>query len=417
METSTHQTTGSSRRVTIVGGGVAGAALVGSLRRHGFEGPISLIDAQSHLPYDRPPLSKATLEPGEPECPVFEDARFYDKHNVELVLGRTVTNVDTHTRNLVLDDQDIMGYDILVLALGLEARMLPIPGSNLGGVHVLRTFNDAMELRASMAESEHVLIIGGGFIGAEIASAARSRGLQTTVVEIGPYPMARVLAPTLGAFCADLMASHGVNLRTLTAVAELRGSSRIETAILDDGTKLAVDTVVIGVGTQLPKVLIDGHPLNSPGVEVDDGYRSTHPDVYAVGDVAARSGNRSAEQWTNAIESARHLGRTLASGVHAPAAPAVPYGWSQQFGHTLQVVGDLLAGERIVTYGDEQKRLTLTGDSILRGAFAFDHGKALMLARRLINEQAPWEQALTRIASLGLGKPDTEERLAAVGHN
>jgi 3-phenylpropionate/trans-cinnamate dioxygenase ferredoxin reductase subunit len=402
--------------VTIVGGGVAGASLISRLRRHGLNVPLRLIDAQSHLPYDRPPLSKQVLETGDPTCPVFRDEAFYEQNNVELMLGRTVCDVDTRTRSVVLDGCEHVSYEVLVLAVGLEARPLQISGSDLGGVHVLRSFDDALAIRDSLARAGHVLVIGAGFIGAELASAARSRELSVTVVEIGSQPMARLLDPRLGAVCATLMIDNGVALRTATAVLELQGSGRVEAAVLSDGTTLAVDTVVVGVGTQLPAVLIDGEPIRGLGLEVDASYRTEYADVYAVGDIAVQPGMRRAEQWTNAIEATETVARAIVTGAPLPPSVSVPYGWSQQFGRMVQVAGDLTAAERMVTFNNDGRRLTLTGDAIVRGAFALDHGKALMHARRLIGERVPWKEGVAQIGALGLGEPRSEaEALAHQG--
>jgi NADPH-dependent 2,4-dienoyl-CoA reductase/sulfur reductase-like enzyme len=368
-----------------------------------------LVDADPGLPYDRPPLSKGMLEDGGPvERPLLRPEAFYAEQDIELVLGRAVYEVDTRRRFLRLTDGERIGYGRLVIACGLEARRPAFPGADLPGVHLLRSFGDALALRGSLDRASRVLVIGAGFVGAEVASAARSRGLEVTVVELASHPMARVLPAGVAESAAAVLADAGVVLRTGLTVASLEGADRVARARLSDGSALEADLVVVGVGTAAALPLMDGCDLTTGGIEVDAQLRTSFPHVYAIGDVALTRSTADAlvrtEQWTNAVEQGLHLGGTLAAGTATPYSRA-PYAWSQQFGHMIQIAGRLTDGQRTLKVADGGRHLTLAGDSSsLIGAFGIDLPVAVTRARRLIEERAPWADAVGELRSAAAGQ-------------
>jgi NADPH-dependent 2,4-dienoyl-CoA reductase/sulfur reductase-like enzyme len=383
-------------RTLIVGAGVAGVTCADALRTSGEDGEILLIERDAGLPYDRPPLSKQLLEPDTtPERPLLRPAAHYDEHGLELRLGEDVVGIDPDRRRAHLASGEDLAWDRLILATGRTARPLRVAGSELSGLLALRTFDDSLGLRHALDRASFILIVGAGFIGAEIASAARRRGLDVTMVELAPQPMARVLQPELGAACAELLHTEGVDLRTGVTVRGLEGVGHVERAILSDGTILEVDLVVAGIGTEPEFPAIDSAPLTGPGIRVDRSLATTLPSVWAIGDVAtsdAGGAPRVVEQWTNAVEHGRHL--PLAVAEQMPFTKPI-YGWSQQFGRLLQIVGDTTASDSLVSFVDDTRRLTLCGqDGTLVGAFSIDRPRELMRCRTMIAAGVAWSEAI-----------------------
>ena len=327
--------------VTVVGASLAGVSTVRALRAQGFGGRITVVGAEVHEPYDRPPLSKVFLTaPDEPDAdPLVQGDEDLD---VEWRLGVRAAGLDPSTRIVTLDDGAHLVSDAVVLATGARARRLP-GTDGLAGVHTLRTLDDARALRAELRAGGSLVVVGGGFIGAEVASSARSLGLDVTVVEALATPLAGPLGTTMGAAVAGLHADHGVHLRTGVGVARLLGHDRVEAVELADGRRLAADVVVVGIGAQ-PDVAW----LADSGLDVDGGVRTDAtcatgaPGVVAVGDCAlahdVHAGRHlRAEHWTHALQQPATAAATLL-GSPAPYT-AVPYVWSDQYGLHVQLAG------------------------------------------------------------------------------
>ena len=329
------------RSVTVVGASLAGVSTVRALRGQGFDGRITVVGDEPHPPYDRPPLSKTFLTaPDEPS----PDALLQDEEDLaaEWRLGVRATGLDPATRTVTLADGERLTADAVVLATGARARRLA-GTDDLDGVHALRTLDDARSLRTRLRAGGPLVVVGAGFIGAEVASSARRLGLDVTVVEALPTPLAGPLGPTMGAAVAELHADHGVHLRTGVGVARLLGSGRVEAVELADGTRLPADAVVVGVGAQ-PEV----EWLAGSGLDVDGGVRTDAtcatgaPGVVAVGDCGlahdVHAGRHlRAEHWTHALQQPATAAATLL-GAPAPYT-AVPYVWSEQYGVHVQLAG------------------------------------------------------------------------------
>ena len=273
-------------RIVVIGGGAASAAAVAELRKHGFDGSVTLVSAENTVPYERPPLSKGFLLGTSEHVPV-KDPAWYEQASVELLLGSRATRLDLAARTVTLSGGAVLGYDQLLLATGVRPRVLP--GLDGDGVCYLRTGEDAAVLRERMTAAGHVAVLGGGFIGCEVAAAAIGLGKRATILEALPTLLHRALGPELGDVVAGIHRDEGVDVRTGQQVLGVGprpgGGVRISTA----AGEIDADVLVVGVGTVPNTELAEqaGLPA-SQGIEVDEHFATAAPDVYAIGDVAAQ---------------------------------------------------------------------------------------------------------------------------------
>lgn len=394
---------GVNRPLVVVGASLAGLRAVQAARRAGHPGPITLVGAEPHLPYDRPPLSKAFLAAGPlPEPPSYSSAEELRALDVDLHLGRPATGLDVEAREVVLGDERLP-YGALVIATGAVARHLP--GEQFAGVHTLRTLDDARALRAGLDAGARVVVVGAGFIGAEVASAARARGLPVTVVEAAPVPLVRAVGELAGGLCAALHDRHGTDLRVGVGVARLAGSDRVEAVVLDDGTRLPADLVVVGIGATPATGWLAGSGLTlDDGVRVDPTLHAGAPGVWAAGDVArvvSPGGSVRLEHWTSAAEQGALAARNALDPAAASPYTAVPYFWSDSYGHKLQMVGHAPGGD-VEVLGDADSGpwtvLYRSGDA-LAGALTLDLPGRIMKYRAMIARSTSWDDALAAAAS------------------
>ena len=300
------------QRVVIVGGGLAAAKTAEALRAEGYAGSIVLFAAERHIPYDRPPLSKAFLkgEQSAEDGDVLPES-WYAEHDVDLHIGTAVTSIDADAHEVLATDGSRTAYDKLVLATGASPRRSDLPGADLGGVLYLRTVEDSEKLREAFQKDAKIVIVGGGWIGLETASAAREAGADVTVLEMAEQPLMAVLGPALGRSFADLHREHGVDLRTgvtIAAIEPAADSHKVGAVVLGDGTSVPADAVLVGIGA-IPNTdlaVTAGLDLDN-GVLVDAQGRSSDPDIFAVGDVANAEtpaiGQRvRVEHWANALD-------------------------------------------------------------------------------------------------------------------
>lgn len=344
--------------IVIVGGGLAAASLVGAYREAGGAAPVTILSADDRPPYNRPPLSKGLLR-GEvvAETTYVHPAAFYAERGVDLRLGEAVTTIDTTART-VTTGSGSHPYERLVIASGTRPRALPVPGAELAGVHTYRTLGDAEAVRAEAAEARAALVVGGSFIGSEVAASLRLLGLEVTIVELGERLMPALASEELSRQLLELYRDRGVGVRLREGVAELLGESgRVRGARLASGEELAADLVVVGVGVAPNTSFLEGSALAlDDGVVVDEGFRTSVEDVYAVGDVArypdrVTGRRRRIEHWTAANAQGAHLGRLLA-GSDAPYDELAVF-FTQLFDRKLQVLGDPDGGvDDVVVTGD-----------------------------------------------------------------
>ncbi|MEU6775006.1 FAD-dependent oxidoreductase [Streptomyces sp. NPDC046759] len=340
------------RTVAVVGASLAGLSAARSLRKRGYDGRLLVVGDEIHRPYDRPPLSKEFLTGavGETELALERDD---EELGAEWVLGARATGLDRAERAIRLADGRRIRADGLVIATGAAARTLP-GTAGLAGVHVLRTLDDALALRADLARGGRLVVIGGGFIGAEVASTAYALGLDVTVVEAAPTPLAGPLGETLGGVVSALHADHGVRLLCGVGVKGLGGERRVEAVLLEDGRRVPADVVVVGVGARPCVEWLEGSgiPLDN-GVKCGADGRTGVAQVVAVGDCAnwydPRTGaHRRVEHWTGALERPdAAVAALLAHGATEPGLPRPPYFWSDQYGVKIQFVGHAAGADSV----------------------------------------------------------------------
>jgi NADPH-dependent 2,4-dienoyl-CoA reductase/sulfur reductase-like enzyme len=346
---------GADAAVVIVGSGQAGGRAAEALRLGGHTGPITMIGEESHPPYERPALSKGFLKDASLEQIAWvRPAVWYTQAGVTLIRGRKAVRIDRAEGAVELDDRSRIAYQTLVLTTGTRARPLVLDGADHPRVSYLRTIEDSQRLQRSLGAGAHIVVIGAGFIGMEVAAAARLRGCAVTVLELADVPMARGIPPLLGAAYADLHRAQGVDVRTSISVRRItdeNGRARVHT---DSGEFLA-DAVVIGIGV-VPNVDL-AHTAGleiENGVVVDEYGRTTDSRIYAAGDVTSHFnpllGRRvRLESWQNAQNQAIAVARNIL-GAAKPYAE-VPWFWSDQFDWNLQIAGMPQAGDEVVQRG------------------------------------------------------------------
>ncbi|AKJ15335.1 pyridine nucleotide-disulfide oxidoreductase [Streptomyces incarnatus] len=336
----------------MVGASLAGLSAARSLRKRGYDGRLVVVGGELHRPYDRPPLSKEFLAGaiGEADLALETDDEELD---AEWLLGARATGLDRAERAVRLADGREIRADGVVIATGAAARTLP-GTEGLAGVHVLRTLDDARALRDDLARGGRLVVIGGGFVGAEVASTAYTLGLDVTVVEAAPTPLAAPLGEAMGAVVSALHADHGVRLLCGVGVKGLSGERRVDAVLLEDGRSIPADTVVVGVGARPCVEWLEGS-----GVALDNGVkcgadgRTSVAQVVAVGDCAnwydPRTGvHRRVEHWTGALERPdAAVAALLAHGATEPGVPRPPYFWSDQYGVKIQFVGQAAGADSV----------------------------------------------------------------------
>ncbi|WP_017583694.1 NAD(P)/FAD-dependent oxidoreductase [Nocardiopsis valliformis] len=386
------------RTVAVVGASLAGLRSVEELRSQGFDGRIAVLGEEPYMPYDRPPLSKAYLQGTcTPESLSLADNSDLEELAAEWHLGVRAESLDLAAKSIRLSSGEEIAADGIVIATGGRARALP-GSEGLSGVHTVRTLDDAAALRTDLENSSvGVVVIGAGWIGAEVASTCHALGRPVTVVEASPTPLARVLGPTMGGICAALHTDHGVALRTGVGVQSLTSGGfgpwkRVSGVDLADGTHLPADVVVVGIGMVPNTEWLAGSGLNTDnGVLCDAGCVTENPAVVAVGDVAryqSPDGPTRHEHWTNASEQPAAAVRNLLAGTTIEEYRPSGYFWSNQYGTRLQVVGHPQdADEVVVVDGSPDDRVFAAefrrqGEPV--GVFAMNNPKLFGRLRRQV---------------------------------
>ncbi|MGH9121817.1 MAG: NAD(P)/FAD-dependent oxidoreductase [Acidimicrobiales bacterium] len=391
----------SAQQVVVVGASLAGLSAAAELRQRGFEGSITIVGAERHLPYDRPPLSKQFLQGRVDEAATALDLP--PDLDLHWILGEAATGLDLSRRVARIAGAEELHFDSLVIATGAVPRELPLRQPP-EGVHTLRTLDDAMALRAAVAEGGPVAVIGGGIIGLEVAASCRSLGLEVTVLEALGAPLIRALGPEMGAVCARLHSDHGVTIRVGVKVEALEGHPQLEAVRLADGSVVEARIAVVGVGVAPSTSWLDGSGVDvADGVCCDSSLRvlvggRPLPGVVAAGDVARwphpRYGDVRLEHWTNASEQGAAAARTLLDGEDAAAYGAVPYFWSDQFDAKIQLVGLAAPGDavQVVEGSPEERRFAAVygrhGEVV--AAIGFNKAKSVMALKGDVATGAPF---------------------------
>lgn len=379
------------RTFVVVGANLAGGRAVEALRAEGFDGRVVLIGDEPDRPYERPPLSKEVLR-GESPPAFLRDADWYASQDIELRLGVRATRLDPSGSVWLADDE--LAFDACLLATGGRPRTLDVPGAELDGVRYLRSLGDAVALADALAAKPRVVVIGAGFIGAEVAASARVLGCDVTIIEVLEVPLLRVLGEEIGGVYAQIHRDHGVDLRLGESVERFEGGGRIEAVVGTSGTRYPADLVVVGVGIEPNVELAAGAGIACDnGIVVDELCRTSAPNVFAAGDVARRP-----DPYTGALirpehfQNAQNQGPAAAKAMLGKGAPfgEVPWFWSDQYDVNLQMLGHTSPDTERVLRGSPDAgdfiAFFLRGENVI-AAIALNRGRDIAATRRLIERK------------------------------
>jgi 3-phenylpropionate/trans-cinnamate dioxygenase ferredoxin reductase subunit len=344
----------------IVGAGLAGAKAAEALREEGFDGRLVLIGDEPERPYERPPLSKDYLRGESADKPYVHPKAFYDEQRIELVTSTRVTGIDAGMSELLLEGDRRLGYDRLLISTGAVPRRLEVPGADLDGIHYLRTLADSETIAARLEGGGHLVVVGSGWIGSEIAASARQKGCEVTMLEMGSLPLERVLGPELGRVYLDLHRDHGVQFLAETTVERFEGDGSVDCVITRDGAVIEADFVVVGIGVAPRTGLAEtaGFEIDN-GILVDERLETSVKGVFAAGDVAnARHPfyrrRLRVEHWANALNQGPVAARAM---LGKPATyEEIPYFFSDQYDAGMEYSGYATEWDEVVFRGDVAAR-------------------------------------------------------------
>jgi 3-phenylpropionate/trans-cinnamate dioxygenase ferredoxin reductase subunit len=399
--------------MVLVGGGLAGGKAAQTLREEGYDGRLVILTEEPERPYERPPLSKDYLIGGKERDVIYvHQAGWYDEHDVELRTSVRAVGLDPAGHTVELDTGEQLPYRAVLLATGAAPRRLRVPGAELDGVLTLRTAADSDRLKAELSSGDRrVVVVGAGWIGLEVAAAARSYGNAVTVVEPQPAPLRQVLGDEIGGVFAKLHRDNGVDLRLSTGVGEFRGDGRVRAVVTDDGTELPADVVVVGVGVVPRTELAEKAGLDvDNGVVVDSALRASAPDVFAAGDIASwlhpsYGRHIRVEHWANALNGGPAAARAMLG--QDVVYDRLPYFFTDQYDLGMEYTG--LAGreQRVVTRGDVDGRefiaFWLDGDRV-RAAMNVNVWDVTDDLQALIRADRPVDDARLADADVPLGE-------------
>jgi len=384
-------------RFVVIGGGHAAGQAVASMRQDGFTGDIDVVGDEPHVPYQRPPLSKQYLSGEHALDRVhLRAAAFYTERNIKLHLGVRAEKIDRAAHTVSLSNGETLKYDKLLIATGSRARRLSIEGSDLAGVHYLRTVADVDAIRAAFGKGKRITIAGGGYIGLEVASVAATAGLEVTVLEMEDRILKRVTTPAMSAYYHQLHTGRGVNIRCNTKVSGFAGANgRVEAVLTESGERIPADLVIVGVGI-IPNVEIAaeaGLECNN-GIVVDDHCRTADPDIYAAGDCTNHPnkllGRRlRLESVPNAMEQARTAAANMNGGDVTYAS--IPWFWSDQYELKLQMCGFSADGDVAIVRGDPATNQFATfylKDGVLVAVDAVNSPREFMACRQMVDKRS-----------------------------
>ncbi|AOW93631.1 pyridine nucleotide-disulfide oxidoreductase [Rhodococcus sp. WMMA185] len=377
--------------IATIGAGQTAAVAARTLRRRGFDGKIVLIGDEPHAPYQRPPLSKEFLAGQEDrESLMLLPEAWREKQDVELLTGTAVTRIDTASAAIELSDGRSVSADAVLIATGGRPRTMPVTGPSPERVHYLRTIDDAERLAAQLRPGVRLTLIGGGFVGLEIAATAKGLGAEVTVLEADQVPLARILGSEVGEVCTRMHLDNGVAIRGGVRVATVATRPDDVLITLDNGEVIGTDVVVVGIG-----IVPNDEVAQASGLAVEGGIlvnahgQTAVPHIYAAGDVAARFSESAGrhvrvEHFDNASKQAAAAANSMLG--RAGAVDAAHWFWSDQFGKNLQLVGSARYTELVLRGSAEDGEFTAfyLDDGIVRGAFALDRGEDIGVARELI---------------------------------
>jgi len=393
---------GNTGSAVVIGGSHAAVQLAISLRQNGWDGGITVISEENHMPYQRPPLSKAYLAgDSSKEQLALRAPAAYEKLDVNFMLGVKVKRIDVQAHQLELDNNQALGFSKLALCTGARVRPLPIPGADLRGVHYLRTMDDVTGIQQSAASAKTAVIIGGGYIGLETAASLSKLGIAVTVLETESRLLKRVASETTSEFYLRLHRENGVDIRCNTMATALEGDSAVSGVVCGDGLKIAADMVIIGIG-----VIPNTELASDAGLEVDNGVlvnefaQTSHPDIVAAGDCtnhpnAILNTRLRLESVPNATEQAKAAAASIC-GLDKQYAE-LPWFWSDQYDVKLQIAGMNQGYTDAIIRGDKASRsftVFYLKDNTILAADCINRPKDFMLAKKLILQAQPIDMAV-----------------------
>lgn len=399
-----------SHVTVIVGAGQAGSDLATALRQQGYEGDIVMIGDEEVLPYRRPPLSKAYLSDEiTQEQLLLKPAATYEKQNIDVRTGVSVTAIDKDAHTVTLDSGDTIKYDKLVLATGGHARKLPLPGADKPNVHYVRTIAHINHMKEQFKEGKRLVIIGGGYIGLEAASVGIKKGLNVTLVEALPRLLARVTGPELSDYYARVHSEHGVDIRLGAGVEALEGGDTVDTVVLSDGTRLPADLVIVGIGL-IPNTQL----AEDAGLEVDNGVvvdlytQSSDPDILAIGDCSNHEhGFLQRRIRLESVPNASEQARVAAANICGKKVPhdGVPWFWSDQYDLKLQMVGINQGHDQVVIRGsmaDNNFSAFYLANGVVIAVDAVNRPQDFMIGKKIVAARLKLEPAVITDESVKL---------------
>lgn len=396
--------------MVIIGAGHAAGQAAASLRQEKYEGPITIIGDEPHIPYQRPPLSKQYLSGDQGlERVYLRPEKFYAEKNIDLMLNTRASSIDRTAQTVTLEDGQTVPYDKLIIATGSRPRILNIEGSELSGIHYLRTIDDVDAIRQEMQQAKSLVIVGGGYIGLEVASVGIDAGLAVHVLEMEERILQRVTTPQMSDYYHNLHAGRGVNIHTNTAVTGFAGSDRVDTVLCGE-TTMAADLVIVGIGIMPNTELAQDAGLEvDNGIVVNDHCQTSDVNIYAAGDCtnhpnALLNRRLRLESVPNAMEQARTCASNMLGGDKSYAS--IPWFWSDQYDLKLQMVGFSADGDQQVVRGDMSRNefaVFYLKDGTVVAADAVNSPKEFMICKQLVGksvDSAALADAATDLKSL-----------------
>ena len=388
--------TNSAETIMIIGAGIAGIHAAEALRNEEYEGRIVLIDRDTELPYDRPPLSKEFMLGESTETDIaLHTQENLEELQIDLKLGVEIVSIDSEKQSAVLSDGETINWDKLLLTTGSSLRRLPIQGSDLEGVHYLKTLSDAKAIRGNLDDIQQIAIVGAGFIGAELASSFKKLGKEVTLLERAPLPLAHILGDEMGEYFLQMHQAEGVEAIMEDTVVQFNGETQVEEVLTEKGKTIPCQAVIVGVGVIPNTALLDKELQIDSGYIVNEFGETSLPNVYAAGDCAMwpfLGNNIHIEHWDHAINHGKCVAKNMLGGEQTSYS-TVPYFWSDQYDYRLQYFGHTKNWETTVLRGNvEDKEFSyfyLNKSNVIEAALLVNQPKNALAVRRLINQQKP----------------------------
>ena len=396
--------------VVVIGSGQAAVQSVVSLKRNKFPGSIKIIGEEDHLPYQRPPLSKDfLLEEYKTERVSLKRIEFYEENNIDLILGKRAKSIHVDQKAVLLNDESIINYDRLILTTGSRVRKLNVPGSEKTGIYYLRDLDDANALKKQLKKSKKMVIVGAGYIGLEVASVAASLGVKVSVIEMANRVMSRTVDPIISSYYQKLHESHGVEIHVDNGLKEFEGNGSVTTVLCSDGLRLEADVVVVGAGV-LPnqEIAIEAGLECDNGIMVNEFGETSNEHIYACGDCTNHP-NKSLNMRLRleSVHNAMEQSKTVANTIMGSKDPydQVPWFWSDQYDHKLQLVGISGKHDEVIMRGSESEKkflLFYLKNSELIAVNAINSSKEFLICRKLVANKVKISSDAIRDQSVNL---------------